>query len=422
MNAKQTTRKGATRTKPGDFHRISGADRRCADQLLMRLLKIPGPSGREGQVSETVQQVLREAGVKANQIATDQAHQRSPLKGDIGNLVVNFPGSFSGPRRLLMAHLDTVPICVGCRPVKRDNVIRSANPDTGLGADNRAGSAVLLATALRLMKYSVPHPPITMLWTVQEEVGLQGARLLKLGLLKKPRFAFNWDGGSAAKITIGATGGYRMEIVVRGHASHAGNAPERGVSAIGVAAVAIADLQRRGWHGAVAKKGKVGTSNIGVIEGGAATNVVADHVRLLAEARSHDPDFRQQIVTQIEDAFQHATQRVTSTDGKRAEIRINGRLDYESFCLPTDHVCVAAAKQAVQSAGRTAELAVANGGLDANWLTARGIPTVSLGCGQKGQHTVEESMDLREYHSACEIAMHLATDSLDNREGGSNGA
>ena len=52
---------------------------------------------------------------------------------------------------------------------------------------------------------------------------------------------------------------------------------------------------------------------------------------------------------------------------------------------------------------------VSNGGLDANWLTARGIPTVTLGCGQVNAHMVTEKLDLAEFRHACRIALRLAT-------------
>jgi tripeptide aminopeptidase len=379
-------------------------------RLLMQLLAVPGPSGREGAISQLIQGMLLDAGVSAAQIRQDSAHRRSPFPGEVGNLVVRLAGTRPGPPRLLMAHLDTVPLCVGCQPVRHGNLVRSANRRTGLGADNRAGCAVVLHTALTLVKRHLPHPPLTFLWTVQEEIGLQGARLLNLGLLGKPKLAFNWDGGAAHKLTIGATSGYRLEIDVWGKASHAGGAPERGVSAIAAAALAIGRLQQSGWHGAIQQDGRVGTSNIGVIQGGSATNVVADHVRVLAEARSHDAGFRQQIVQQMEAAFRQAAADVRNQEGEAARVEIRGRLDYEAFCLPTDHAGVRAVERAVGRIGRQPELAVANGGLDANWLTARGIPTVSLGCGQLGQHTIEEALDVSEFRAACRIALELATE------------
>ena len=64
---------------------------------------------------------------------------------------------------------------------------------------------------------------------------------------------------------------------------------------------------------------------------------------------------------------------------------------------------------AVRAEGHEPELAVSNGGLDANWLTARGIPTVTLGCGQRNIHTAKEELDLADFHLARRIALRLAT-------------
>ncbi len=376
--------------------------------LLMQLLAIPGPSGQEARVVDFVREELLSAGARPAWIRQDAAHRRTPAGGEVGNLVLRLPGRRGVPRRMLMAHLDTVPLCVSAKPVRKGNIIRSADPRTGLGADDRAGVAVLLHTARSLLRDPGWGPPLTFLWTVQEEIGLQGARAVRLGLLGKPRFAFNWDGGDAAKLTIGATGGYRMTIDITGRASHAGNAPERGISAIAVAALAIADLHRGGWHGKVTQPEGTGTSNVGIIRGGAATNVVADRTRVAVEARSHQPKFRRRIVRQIEQAFRNAASEICDADGKPAKVAIAGRLDYEAFCLPPDHPCVAAAAAAVRQVGRSPELAVTNGGLDANWISAQGIPTVSLGCGQRHQHTTAEALDLRQFEDACQIAGVLA--------------
>jgi tripeptide aminopeptidase len=62
----------------------------------------------------------------------------------------------------------------------------------------------------------------------------------------------------------------------------------------------------------------------------------------------------------------------------------------------------------VKSVGRQPERAISNGGLDANWLNAHGIPTVTLGCGQVNVHTISEQLDLAAYRDACRIALRLA--------------
>lgn len=380
---------------------------RAALECVTRLMAIPGPSGQEEKVADFVRRTLHRAGAPP---PISQAPPRgSPFRGRTGNLILKLPGTVRGPRRLLVAHMDTVALCVGARPVRRGACIVSGNRGRGLGADNRAGTAALLNAAILLVTKRLPHPPVTFLWTVQEESGLHGARCVATRLLGKPRLAFNFDGGAPEKLTIGATGGYRMTIDVQGRASHAGNTPEQGISAVAIAALAVADLHRDGWHGKIVRKDGLGTCNVGIIQGGTATNVVADRVVLRAEARSHDAQFRQTIVQRIETAFRHAVQQVPNDEGEFGRVQFNGRLDYESFCLTPDDPSVRAAEAAVQRVGRTPTHAVANGGLDANWLTHRGIPTVSLGAGQRHIHTVNEQLDVADYVDASRIAVRLAT-------------
>lgn len=384
-------------------------DLAAALDRALELMSIPGKSGEEQAVAAYITRQLRKAGVPASAIASDDANRHTPYHGQVGNLVCTLPGTLRAPRRLLMAHLDTVPLCVGCKPARKRGIVRSADPATGLGADDRAGCAVVLTAALEIVRRRLPHPPLTFFWPVQEEVGLYGARFARLALLRKPRLAFNWDGGAAEKLTVGATGAYRMTIAITGLAAHAGGAPEQGVSAITAAGLAIADLQRQGWLGDVHQDQRHGTSNIGVIQGGAATNVVTDRVVLRAECRSHDPDFRREILSAFEHAFQEAAGKVRNVAGVSAKAAVESRLDYEAFRLDDREPCVLAAEAAVRRTGGQPFRAITNGGLDANWLSARGIPTVTLGCGQHNVHTTGEQLDVAAFEHACRIALCLAT-------------
>jgi tripeptide aminopeptidase len=380
-----------------------------AEQLLFQTLSITGLSGAEGGIMEFIVARLHQAGATDEVLCFDLAHRKIPFGGEVGNLVLKLPGDRPGPRRLLMAHVDTVPICRGARPVKKGKFIVPADKHTALGADDRAGTTAILAAALHVLTDKPEHGPLTFLWTVQEEVGLYGARYATVATLGRPKLAFNFDGGATDKLTIGATGGYRMDIRVSGIASHAGASPERGVSAITIAALAIADLHRDGWLGKIEKPSGCGTANVGVIQGGDATNVVTPEVQIRAEARSHDPVFRGKIIKAIEDAFAKAARNVKNIDGKCGNVEFNGRLDYESFRLPDDSPSVLAAEESIRVLGGNPVRAISNGGLDANWMSARGIPTVTLGCGQENPHTPAERLDCKEFYRACEIARHLAT-------------
>ncbi|MBI1312535.1 M20/M25/M40 family metallo-hydrolase [bacterium] len=373
------------------------------------MMAIPGRSGEEQAIVDFIAGELRAAGVPDSAIQTDSANRKSHLGGQVGNLIVKLPGTVRGPRRLLMGHVDTVPLCVGCEPVRDGSVIRPKSRDTALGGDNRAGACVVLTAILEILKHGLPHPPLTLLWPVQEEVGLVGARHVAINRLGKPKLAFNWDGGLPWMLVMGATGDVNIEIEISGIASHAGAHPEDGVSAAAIASLAIADLTRSGWHGRIQKGRHTGTSNVGIINGGDATNVVMPKLRLRAEARSHKPNFRQKIVDQFRKAFENAARELKTASGEHGSIHFEATLKYESFRLDPKEAVAQVAAAAIESLGLTPQMRISNGGLDANWMTAHGIPTVTLGCGQAGIHTVDETLDVDSFLQACRIGLAIAT-------------
>ncbi len=379
-------------------------DRQSVD-LVMRLMAIAGKSGEEGKVAEAIKRFLRDMGVPDNACEHDAAHRRSPLRGEIGNLFVHLPGNSRLPRIMLSAHMDTVPICVGCQPKRKGGTIVSALPATGLGADDRAGVAAALMAAKLAWETldQAARPPVTLCFFVQEEVGLHGSRFMSATKAKRPGLALNFDGGNPRKLTIGATGGERMKIRLQGIPAHAGLAPREGASAITAAGLAIADLYRKKWLGAVRKPGGRGTSNIGVIHGGAATNVVAEQVELAAEARSHDNEFRTRVADAIEQAFVDAAARVVNDRGDSVRAIVERRVDYESFRLDPESPAVQTIRQAIERLGESPELAVSDGGVDANWTNRHGIPTVTVGCGQRNVHTTNESLDIPDFLFAIRL-------------------
>ena len=381
-----------------------------AVELVMKLMAVPGKSCEEGQIAATVVEVLESFGIDKKQIAFDSAHRKTPKPGEVGNLIVKLPGTRKGDRRMLSAHMDTVPICVGCKPKKTGKTIRSADPTTGLGADDRAGVAAVLIGYLEAVESGAPYPPVTLCFFVQEEIGLQGSRNMTASKLGRPAMAFNFDGGNPYKMTIGATGGERMKVTLKGLPAHAGLAPQEGASAINAAGLAIANLHRKKWLGAVSKGGKKGTSNLGTVHGGAATNVVADCVEVTAEARSHDSAFREAIADAIEAAFHEAAAAVKSSEGVAVEATVERRVDYDSFRLDEDAVVVQIAKGAIAELGEKPLSTISNGGVDANWLVKHGIPTVTVGCGQRDVHTKNESLDIPDFIAACHIARSVIID------------
>lgn len=389
-------------------------DVQSAEQHLLKFLQIDGLSGQEAAIAAAVSDALKNVGVPASAIRFDTANERIDLPTEIGNLLVDLPGTHPGPRMVFATHLDTVPICAGAQPRREGERIVAAGK-TGLGGDNRTGCAVLVALAETLLKHKLPHPPITLLFTIREESGIQGAKHLDPADFTGATMCFNVDGKVPADLIIGAVGQESWEVEIIGKAAHAGVAPEKGISATLVAAVAISNAHRDGWFGKVARPEGTGTSNAGVFGGkdnqaaGDATNVVTDYVHIKGESRSADAAFATAITTAYKNAFAQAAQEIKDSSGATAEVTFTSHAAYPPFNLPDDAPVVKHAKRAAESIGLKPSTLFSHGGLDANWLYKHGLPTVTIGAGQYEIHTINEYIHLPEFFDGCRLAVALAT-------------
>jgi tripeptide aminopeptidase len=389
-------------------------DVKAAEDHLMRFLAVEGLSGQEKAIGNAVCDELKKAGVPASAIRFDKVNDRIPAPTQTGNLFVDLPGTRRGPRLLFITHLDTVPLCAGARPKREGDRIVS-DGTTALGGDNRTGCAVLVTLAETLLKHKLPHPPLSLMFAVREESGIQGCRYLDPADLNGAAMGFNVDSRLAADLITGAVGQEYWDVDIQGKAAHAGLAPEKGISSTLVAAVALTEAHRGGWFGKVVKPDGHGTSNAGVFGGkngkaaGDATNVVTDYVHIKGEARSPDLAFAHAITEGFREAFEKARAEVKDADGGTAEVTFEASHAYPPFSLADDAPVVRHALRAAESIGMKPTTVFSNGGLDANWLVKHGLPTVTIGAGQYEVHTVKEYVHLPEFANGCRLAVALAT-------------
>ncbi len=387
---------------------------------LLALLPIPGPPGEEKQVANYLHQILVDMGILDDQIAYDHAQDQSEYGGNVGNMIVKIEGQLVGPTLMFSTHMDTVPDCVGCKPRLDQERYRIINevPGTALGGDNRAGCAILLTLARELMTLKGNHPPIILVFFIQEEVGLVGARGLDVDLLGEqlPTMCINLDGGKVEEVVTAVIGSQRFTIDITGVAAHAGSRVAEGVSAAVIASKAIAELEEAGWHGRIEKPEGNGTANVGIIEGGKGSNVVMPSLHILAEARSHNPQFRHKIIDAWQDAFRHAASNVTNIHNQQGAVVFGPGPTYEAYALPDDAPVVRKVQQAADLIGLPIKLISDDGGMDANWVVAHGIPCVTLNIGQRDIHTPDEWIDLHDFERACQLVIAIATNSLPNQQ------
>ena len=193
-----------------------------------------------------------------------------------------------------------------------------------------------------LLKHKLPHPPITLLFTVREESGLHGAR--ETGRGRTGRGDDVLQRRQQARRRTDHRRSRPGELGRRNRARRRTRAwPRRkGISATLVAATALVEAQRGGWFGKVVKPEGKGTSNPGIFGGkdgkaaGDATNVVTDYVYIKGEARSPDAKFAAAIAAGYREAFKKAEPAVKDAGGETAEGEIQQQHSYPPFNLAED--------------------------------------------------------------------------------------
>ncbi|MFT7574131.1 MAG: tripeptide aminopeptidase [Alphaproteobacteria bacterium] len=380
---------------------------------LMALLPIEAAPGKEAAVASALRDRLIDIGVPPDKIRHDNAQAQSEYGGEVGNLIVEIDGNHPSPRLMFSSHMDTVPDAVGCKP-RRDtatNRIVNDAPGRALGGDNRLSCAILLTLARHLVPLQGDHAPVTLVFFIQEEVGLIGARGLDTSMLgtPSPAMCINLDGGPVHELVTAVTGTERFTIDIAGIPAHAGR-PAGGVSAGVIMSLALADLQRAGWHGPIERNAGRGSANLGTVNGGQGSNVVMPALSILAEARSHDPEFRQQIITAWKDAFTAAAAELTNDASQTGSVTFGPGPTYESFALSDDEPVVKLTVETAKRCGFDIKTVTNNGGMDANWIVRHGIPAVTVAVGQRQVHTADEWIHLDDFEKACRLVVAIGTD------------
>ena len=354
---------------------------------FIKLASINSPPKKEAVLGRYLVERLAQLGCS---VTIDDSGEATG--SDIGNIIARYPGrrdegrnrdDFServdqAPVLMLSAHMDTVTSTEGMTPQRQGDRLVS-NGETILGADDKGGIAMILALLHRLQgDADLPCPPLEIVLTVQEEVGLFGCRQLTEPLQGVYGFVLDGDGDVGSVVHRAPTHTI-MTLKVQGRAAHAGAEPEKGINAIVVAAEAIAQI----------RSGRIDfetTSNFGTIRGGKAMNIVAENVEITAEVRSLSPQRMEAEVQRILDVFEQVCTE------KGARLHVDKEVEYQAYSLADDHPLICMAREAAQAMGGPFVLEATGAGSDANIFNERGVPCTVLGIGMTEPHTVVESI------------------------------
>lgn len=335
-------------------------------QTFLDLVAIDSPSGEEDAIAAELERRLRDLGLEASQDAA-------------GNVLGRRDGH--GEPLLLSAHMDTVEPGRGIRPVVDGDRVHT-DGSTVLGGDPKAGVAAILEGLTTLRAAGRRHRAVEVVITRGEESGLQGSRNLDYGLVSA-REGVVLDGeGAVNEITDAAPAQYFVDIEVTGRAAHAGVEPEKGISAIRIAAELILALPQ----------GRIDletTANIGVIAGGSARNAVSERATVTGEFRSRNPDTLDALVREYEAAAAQIRARHPA-----ARIDMSLTKVFDGYRLSGEHPVIAACTVALAAIGLTPSLHPSGGATDANIFAGHGIAAAVLGLGGSHFHTTREELSI----------------------------
>ncbi len=363
-------------------------------RMFTRLAQIDSESRNEAEISKVLETELIRLG--ATSVVFDNAGEK--VDGNCGNLVAAFKGNADVPPVMLSGHMDTVVPGNGVKVQFEDGVFRS-DGTTILGSDDKSALAIILEVMQIIKDNDLPCPPVEVVLTVCEEQGLLGAKNMDLSLVTS-KFGYILDSVDTEGIVTRAPTANKISAKIYGKAAHAGGSPENGISAIHSAACAIAKLE-------LGRIDEETTCNLGLISGGAATNIVPEYVEIHGEARSHDPAKLEQVTKTIVSTFEETMAQLRREDEDLPRVEMIVKKDFPNTNIPEDHEVIALAKKAARNLGRTMACKVSGGAADANVFFGNGIVAGVIGTGMTDVHTLNESIALKDMVACAELVLEI---------------
>ena len=365
---------------------------RLKDQMI-ELVKIDSESKNEKNVGEHVVKLFEDLGLE---VEVDNAGEN--FGSNYGNIYAKFRGSEPDrPVIILSAHLDTVVPGIGINPIVEGDKIRT-DGSTILASDDKSGIAIIIEVIKNIQEANLPSGNIEVILSVCEELGMLGAKQFDISKLEG-KFGYALDSTEPYDIYYGAPSANTIDIKIKGLAAHAGMAPEKGINAIKIASEAIAQMT-------IGRHDEETTSNIGVIKGGSARNIVADFADIQAEVRSHSEEKLKRQTDHIVGCVESTVAKhVYEIDGETkkatAEIKVNN--EYKSFRLSKEGKSIKLALAAGESRGVENRLKLGGGGTDSNIFNAKGIEMAVIGTGMRSVHTVNEYIYISDMEKAANM-------------------
>jgi tripeptide aminopeptidase len=377
------------------LHKLINRERLA--QTFIRLCETDSPSRKEGRMAVLVTEMLCALGAEPP-FEDDSA---AATGSECGNLIFRFAGDPNLEPLFFNCHLDTVEPCIGIKVVRKDDIFTSLG-ETILGSDDKSGIAAMIEALTVLREKKLSHAPMEFIFTTCEEIGLLGAKALNPEHVRA-KMGYAPDSTGFGRVIVGAPASNRLYITVKGAAAHAGLSPEQGINAIVLAGKALA----------VAPCGRIDeetTANFGTIQGGAASNIVAEEVRIAGEVRSHSPEKLERLTAEIEQAFSRVIEEWSDPSGKARglpELEFRAEQDFPAMQLSAEDAVLQRLDAAAARINIPMQHEIAGGGSDANIFNGCGLPTAIIATGMTHVHSTDEQVSLEDMSNLTALLLAL---------------
>lgn len=359
--------------------------------LLDRFLayvQIDSETGFEAEMTNRLVQDFKAIGCT---VTTDDITEVAGTNG--ANVYAVLEGDPSLAPILFSSHMDTVTPGIGVKPqVCEDGYVRS-DGTTILGGDDKAGICAIME-GVKAAAALEKRPRVEIAITVREESGLHGAKNLDYSRLTAKEALILDSSGGPDKVITQAPGQTKITATVLGKRAHAGIAPEEGISAIEVAAHAVANMN-------LLRIDEETTCNIGTFSSIGPTNIVAPSAELVLEVRSRNTEKLMKQTEHLVGALQSACDKFGATLEHTVDT------SYLSYHHLPESPFVTEVFAAAKSAGLTPEVASSGGGSDANIFNQHGIIALNLGIGMEKVHTTSEQQNIEQMYQGSELCYQL---------------
>jgi tripeptide aminopeptidase len=279
----------------------------------------------------------------------------------------------------------------------KGKTIITTDGTTLLGGDDKAGVAVIMEAAAQLVaRPEVPHGPVRVCFTCDEEIGrgVDHVDLKKLGAV----VGYTLDGGGQGEIDAETFSADLAVVTFRGVNIHPSIAKGRMVNAVRLAGMFLDRLPRQVLSPETTAD-REGFLHPYRVEGGVAEVTLRVLLRDFDTARLADRA-----------AVLRAVAATVAAEFPQAQVDVKVTPQYRNMAdgLAREPLALAYAEEAMRRAGLEPRRTIVRGGTDGSRLTEMGLPTPNLSTGEHNIHSPLEWTCLEEMAAAVRVLVELA--------------